>query len=181
MHLKFILFSICLLLMAACGSGASKGAAGNANPAAPNGPYFQFAQGPKVLQYEAAGSWCDAHFPESPPLTGDPTNANLRRVGLSVGIYKATVSYGNIASSFMIRVNANQLVELYTSDHFPFCLSNQQNFKLSADGRSFDYNNNHHIRYTLELEQGQNGISMAFLYTAADNFGFSVHKCVDCK
>jgi hypothetical protein len=175
------ILSFSALLLAACGTNPQAAKNDGATNGAISGPHIQMATEPIVPGYKQAGSWCDAHFPEAPPITGDPVNANLRRVGIGPGIYKAAVNYGTMASSFMLRVNANGVLDLYTSKHFPLCLSQDSNFKINPDGLSFEYNNNHHIRYTVELEQNAGGYSMAFKYTPADNFGFSVRKCEDCK
>jgi len=166
------------LLLVACGPNEAQLAQNK--PTIGQGPHIEFAKGPIVKDYKAAGSWCDAHFPEAPPLTSDPVNAQLRRVGIGPGVYKAVVNYGNIASSFMLRVSPNRTLELYTSNHFPYCLSEHSNFKLQADGRSFEYDNHHHIHYTVELESSDQGMSIAFLYGPGDNFGFTIYKCEDC-
>lgn len=145
-----------------------------------NTPHFVFANGPKALEYKAEGSWCDARFPEAPPITGDPVNANLRRIGFGTGIYKVNVNFGTIVSSFILRNKSNGAIELYSSNHFPYCLSDHKNFSLAPNGLSFSYDNHHHIKYTVELQQTQQAYFLAITYDPGGNYGFSVHKCANC-
>lgn len=123
----------------------------------------------------SSNDWCHLSLPEAALISADPANSNRRLFTLSEGPHRVTVDFGNIVASFVLKKTGN-LVEIFNSDNFPECLSNSTNFKLGADGQTFNYDNQKHIQFEMQLVPLPNGTQVALEMAPGAGYGIIVRR-----
>ncbi len=127
-------------------------------------------------------NWCWQPSTEALPINADKDNLNRRYAVLTPGqAYRVGVNSGHSTSVFFLRASANGVVELFTSDNFPNCLSNQKYFNLSPDGASLHYDNQHLIKFDSGVRQLNGGIQFFVDMPADFVFPFEVKRCAECR
>lgn len=162
-------------------SSAPQTTSGSAAEAGANTPHFEFSTVPAPQDMEGKASWCNESFAEPVVITPDPVNTNKRVIGLGGGVTKVVVNFGNMASSFFLRRSAQNVVEVFTSQNFPRCLSSQANFMLAADRRSFQYDNQQHIQYPVELSGAAGAPSIVLEFPPGSYYGLTAYRCDSCN
>ncbi|MBK8554905.1 MAG: hypothetical protein IPL65_03640 [Lewinellaceae bacterium] len=130
--------------------------------------------------FREPGNWCFNRFPDAIPVDVPPQNSNERDFNIPLGVSKIVVDFGKITSSFLLFHIQGKGIELFTSNHFAQCLSNDEHFKLYPAGNGFRYNNNHEIQYELEILPYSNGYRAKMTFPVASQYGIAVHHCSDC-
>ncbi|MGI9160813.1 MAG: hypothetical protein ACR2K1_13770 [Saprospiraceae bacterium] len=152
-------------------------------PAAPASrePVFRFSRQDQITGRSEAQNWCYRPYSQAVPVSARLENSNQRFFDLPPGVYRLIVPFGKLTASIMLRSRgAGQPIEVFTSDHFPECLSNAANFQISPDGASLSYDNRLGIRFALSAQP--NGTAMrAFLdLPLGAAYGTEVRLCDKC-
>ena len=165
--------TLLVLLLAACGQ--SPAPAPPAASAPPSGLHFQFSTA-ALSQSDEDDNWCRSPFPESQPMYADPANSLRRWFALGEGTHHVVVDLGTTAASFFLRKKGDTVLEVFTSDQFPECLSNKANFTLEAGGTRFRYNNQRHIDFDISAEEAGGVLRIWIEMPVGAQYGLSVRK-----
>jgi hypothetical protein len=169
-RLRGCFFLVVVVIMSCQGGGA------NGKSATAVGPHFEFGK------VGASGNnWCFAKYPDAVMINAEPSNVNQRYFMLEDGVYKVVIELGTTAAAFVLNRTSNGNVQIYTSDHFPECLSKQDNFRLEAGARTFKYDNTKHIEFTAEMTPSGTGDKISLALPAEMQFGLTVKKCTGCQ
>ncbi len=169
-----------LLIPVLTGIGCANDAGRVAAPA-PREPVFRFSRQDQITGRDAVQNWCYRPYSQAVPVSALLENSNRRFFDLPPGVYRLIVPFGKLTASIMLRSRgAGQAIEVFTSDHFPECLSNAANFQISSDGASLGYDNQRGIHFTLSAQP--NGTAMrAFLdLPLGAAYGTEVRLCDKC-
>lgn len=122
-----------------------------------------------------ADNWCRLPLPEAAVITADPVNSNRRLFTLSDGPHRVVVDFGHIVASFVLQKSGNR-IEIFTSDNYPECLSNRENFSIGANGTTFTYQNNKHIDIEIQIVPLPNGTQIAIEMAPGSGYGIIVRR-----
>ena len=142
---------------------------------------FQFSKAAAVSHPEAEGNWCNNHFTDAVLINADTANLSRRYFLLGDGIYRIATHAGNMTSSFLLRKNGGNAVDLFTSDNFPHCLSRTEYYSMAEGGGFFVYDNGKGIHYNVELQTSAEGTFVILLFPPDRIYGLNVHRCVGCR
>ena len=114
-------------------------------------------------------------LPEAAVISADQENSRLRLFTLAGGPHRVVVDYGHIVGSFVLQKKWNK-VEVFTSDNYPECLSNRENFEIKEGGNSFQYDNKKHIIFDVHLLPLANGTQIALEIDPDAGYGIIVRR-----
>lgn len=140
-----------------------------------NGGGLRFGFSKQPPGTSTSNDWCHLALPDAAVISADPANSNRRLFTLSEGPHRVTVDFGNIVASFVLK-KAGNLVEIFNSDNFPECLSKSSNFTLGADGQTFNYDNQKHIQFEMQLVPLPNGTQIALEMAPGAGYGIIVRR-----
>jgi hypothetical protein len=171
-----------MLLAGACNSpNTTTTASGGAETPGGAGT-FRFSSSAAASGIQNPADWCYQPFSAALVISPDPVNAQVRKITLEgPGVYKFSVDYGKLLASFMLRLTDTGAMELYTSNHFPMCLSNHVNFSIDADGHGFRYNNQMHIDFQVNFEPKGLGGELKIEFAPGMYYGVLARRCNACK
>lgn len=173
MRLFVLLFS--LASFAACtSSDPGKVTQPNAAPPA-SGLQFKFSKAAMETGPEMT-NWCHHRFPVAPVINADAANSNRRYFALGEGVFQVVIRLGTTTASFLLKKTGSDTIELFTSNQFPECLSNQVNFTMEDNGASFRYDNRHHIEFSVSAERVGGGLRIWLDLPPASGYGLTVHQ-----
>lgn len=162
-----------IILLGCGGDAATKSTPAQAGAA---GLHFQFSKAATAPGGRDKDNWCYAQFPEPVVITADPITAKNRVFTLGNGVHKVVVDFGKLAASFLLRKQSNGVVEIFTNQQFPECLSNQTYFTIAPDGYSFQYDNKFYINFAAELKQAGEGWSVTLNFPLEYQYGITVYR-----
>ena len=139
---------------------------------ASSGLSFSFS---KQAQSIAPDNWCHVPFAEAAVVNADPANFERRLFTLSEGPHRVAIDYGTNVAAFVLQKKGN-LVEVFTSENYPECLSNQVNFTIGNDGTSFRYDNKKLLNFDVKLLILPNGTQIALEMPANSGYGVIVRR-----
>ncbi len=157
---------------------------GTGNPKAKGPePLFVFSKNAPVSGYQNPADWCFQPFSAAMVVSLDKVNPNIRQFSIDgEGVYKFVVEYGKLASSFIVRrKGAGEGLELFTSNQYPYCLSNHANFQIEQDGRAFKYDSPMPIDYRVEYQPVGNGGILRIEFPVGVYYGLLGRRCNACE
>ncbi|MCC7246902.1 MAG: hypothetical protein IT269_14550 [Saprospiraceae bacterium] len=179
MH-ESLIFSFLLLLFVGCQQPAAPKEDATSKPVlAPT--HFEFSKKAPERERDLK-NWCWQPSTDAQPINAEKDNLNRRYAVLTPGMaYRVGINAANSTAAFILRANASGVVELFTSNNFPNCLSNFQHFTLSPDGASLHYDNHHYIKFDSGVRQ-VNGATQFYVDMPADFvYPFEVKSCATCR
>lgn len=170
------------LLMAACGTPGKDEAEQKttASPAVPSpsstgGIRFEISTAPAHTGH-TADNWCHGRFDQAQVFYPDPANANRRYFVVGAGMYRVAVDLGSTTASFLLRRRGDQVVEVFTSDQFPECLSNRSNLLAGAADNLLVYDNRRHLRFQVAAERVSGQVRCWLEIPAGSGYGLLAHQ-----
>lgn len=131
-----------------------------------------------VLSRQAPGvgtNWCREPLRNAVPINADPANLNRRIFMIDDGPCYVTVGFGNIVASFALQKSGDRL-EVFTSDNYPECLSNRNNFTIASQGNSFHYDNQMHINFDVFYQPQASGTQIVIEMPPETYYGITARK-----
>jgi hypothetical protein len=154
----------------------------SAPPAAPaREPVFRFSRQDQITGRDEPQNWCYQPYSQAVPVSAPLENSNQRFFDLPPGVYRLIVPFGKLTASIMLRSRgAGKPIEVFTSDHFPECLSNAANFQISSDGASLAYDNRLGIRFSLSAQPNGTAVRALLDLPLGAAYGTEVRLCDKC-
>ncbi len=125
------------------------------------------------------GDWCTVVAREAVPLFPEAGDADRKYMLIQPGVYRLVAQLGNSTSSCMLTISEAGRVGVYTSAQLPNCLSNQQGYRLGADGK-LHYHNDRNLGYTLSAEDTAYGKAIFLKPGSKGQMGFNIYRCDNC-
>jgi hypothetical protein len=145
-------------------------------------PVFQFSAQNQIAGKNAEGNWCYRYYSQAVPVSAPLDNSNRRFFDAPPGIYKVIVPLGTTTASTIIKsYGAHRTMEVFTSDHFPECLSNTANFQISPDGSTLLYDNRGAIRFTVTAQPNGPYMRIILDMPVGAGYGIEVRLCDNCE
>ena len=184
LYLSGVLCSM-LLLSISCGAPPGEKSAvqqQEKEPAAePAGLRFRFSQLAPPTPEESSINWCDGPFGDPLVVNAEKENTSRRYFYLPSGATKVSIGPSGITSTFILKAVAPEVVEIYTGNNFPFCLSMATNFSPLTGGASVRYRNHKNVTFSLELKEENGHLVVVVEFPKGANYGMSVNPCARCK
>lgn len=173
-----------ILLFFSCGAPPSPPAATQPDkepPAEPSGLHFRFSQLAPPTPEESSVNWCDGPFGEPLVVNAEKENMQRRYFYLPPGVTKLAIGPSGITTAFMLKPVAPEVVEIYTGNNFPLCLSIATNFSPLSGGAVVQYQNHKNVTFSLELKKENGHFLVVVEFPKGANYGMSVNPCAPCK
>jgi hypothetical protein len=168
------LFGVIIVLLA-CNQQQPAATAGATEQVAAPGLRFVFSDLAPTQGAQSNNNWCRMPLPEAAVINADPANNNRRLFTLADGPHRVTISFGNIVASFVL-LKKGDSIEVFTSDNYPECLSNRNNFSMLVHGQGFHYDNQKHIIFDVSAIKLANGTQIALDIDIQAGYGIVVRR-----
>ncbi len=172
-HTPFLILLWCFAL--ACTETSKPGVPSASNAPEPDRLAFVFSKKAMTPADEVNDDWCHVPFASAAVISADPANFNRRLFTLSDDPHRVVVDYGKMVAALILKRTGNR-VEIFTSNHYPRCLTNHKFITIAADGNSFRFDDGRYIKFDVQLIPLANGIQIALEMAPGAGYGIIVSR-----